>query len=69
MHADIGDNDSTRDGSHYHQGRCDQEEQDAGSGTRTQGTQSDPDICFTNFLQIILTHLDMDRFRFDQTDD
>ena len=45
------------------------EEQDAGSGARTRGTQSHLDICFTNFLQIIWTHLDMDRFRSDQIDD
>ena len=64
IHADIGDNDSTRDGSHYQPpsfiitSAVTREEQDA-NASRTPETRSDQDICFTNFLQIVLTHLDM----------
>ena len=61
IHADIGDNDSTRDGSHYQPpsfiitSAVTREEQDA-KGSRTHRIQSDQDICFANFLQIVLTH-------------
>ena len=54
IHADIGDNDSTRDGSHYQPpsfiitSAVTREEKDA-NGSRTHRTRSDQDICFANF--------------------